>query len=83
MSDVYSEIIGKEVEIEDEEDNDDRERVIETLKRELKTLQKKLETLIKDNTIKFKVRATFTRGEDVSPKTKSYIYKWDDDQWIV
>ena len=83
MSDVYSEIIGKEVEIEDEEDNDDRERVIETLKRELKTLQKKLETLIKDNTIKFKVRATFTRGEDVSPKTKSYIYKWDDDQWIL
>ena len=82
MNDVRIDIIGKETEIEDEEADKNRKRVIKKLTKELDILKNTLETLVKDNTINFKISASFSRGEEINPKTKTYTYKWEDELWV-
>ena len=84
MNDVRTDIFFKGREIEDEEADKNRKRIIKKLTKELDILKNTLETLVKDNTINFKINASFSRGEEINPKTKVYTFKWEESalMWI-
>ena len=79
MNDVRIEII----EVDKQISGTTKKRKIKGLERKKEQLEKKLNNLIEENTIAFKISASFSRGEEINPKNKSYTYKWDDQLWYL
>jgi hypothetical protein len=74
---LYSDIEELEIELESETNNRKKKK----LQKEITKKEQELETLIEENTIKFKISASFSRGKEINPKTKSYTYKYDGVAW--
>jgi len=74
---LYSDIEDLETELESETNKRKKKK----LQKEITKKEQELETLIEENTIKFKISASFSRGKEINPKTKSYTYKYDGFAW--
>jgi outer membrane protein OmpA-like peptidoglycan-associated protein len=74
---LYSDIEDLETELESETNNRKKKK----LQKEITKKEQELETLIEESIIKFKISASFSRGKEINPKTKSYTYKYDGVAW--
>ncbi len=68
-------------ELETELASETNNRKKKKLQKEITNKEQELETLIEESTIKFKISASFSRGKEINPKTKSYTYKYDGVAW--